>query len=379
MSKIATVCPACLNPALISETLPDGEAAQYCAQCGGIFPTRHDVTHFIDVRALPIMDLSLIATWHITQQAAAPLYQENNSNSCSTVDRADVQTFRNFMNLRGKVVLDLGSGVFQMPGYVQDSGCRQFIGIDPLPVNAPAAFELYTSLAEQLPFPDASFDVVILATSLDHVLNVQTTLAEIARVLKPNGDIYFWGGLVEHDTAYKEVAPHPIIMRGMFHSAGNFAADLVVYEQAQVAHKERLSNIDRDPVSYKHLLYDQYHVRHFSASVLIRLFSQAGFSLVNEQVFVNTAGVRLSTCMQFRIPLLQDTIHIINRQLAEVKQELHSTRQAVAALHADYASLIEGAGGKEQVAAAVHGTNRIVDLLSRVKNSIRWKRLKSNQ
>lgn len=43
------------------------------------------------------------------------------------------------------------------------------------------------NLNERLPFPDAHFDVVIMAEVLEHLPYPRITLAEIARVLKPGG------------------------------------------------------------------------------------------------------------------------------------------------------------------------------------------------
>ena len=52
-------------------------------------------------------------------------------------------------------------------------------------VNAPA---------ERLPFPDASFDTAVVTLVLCSVPNQEVALAEIARVLKPNGRLLF----IEH-------------------------------------------------------------------------------------------------------------------------------------------------------------------------------------
>jgi ubiquinone/menaquinone biosynthesis C-methylase UbiE len=48
--------------------------------------------------------------------------------------------------------------------------------------------------AENLPFPDASFDTAVFTLVLCTVPNPQTALAEVARVLKPGGKLLF----VEH-------------------------------------------------------------------------------------------------------------------------------------------------------------------------------------
>ena len=44
--------------------------------------------------------------------------------------------------------------------------------------------------AEAMPFPDASFDVVVFSNSLHHIPGMDRALAEAARVVKPGGLVY---------------------------------------------------------------------------------------------------------------------------------------------------------------------------------------------
>jgi ubiquinone/menaquinone biosynthesis C-methylase UbiE len=53
------------------------------------------------------------------------------------------------------------------------------------------AAEVIDASAEQLPFPDATFDTAVVTLVLCSVPNQQVALAEIARVLKPNGRLLF--------------------------------------------------------------------------------------------------------------------------------------------------------------------------------------------
>jgi len=50
---------------------------------------------------------------------------------------------------------------------------------------------LISGIGEKLPYPDKSFDVVILANVLDHTQNPLKVLSEINRVLKKDGLLYF--------------------------------------------------------------------------------------------------------------------------------------------------------------------------------------------
>ena len=53
------------------------------------------------------------------------------------------------------------------------------------------AAEVVDASVEKLPFPDATFDTVVGTLVLCRVPDQQTALAEIARVLKPNGRLLF--------------------------------------------------------------------------------------------------------------------------------------------------------------------------------------------
>jgi ubiquinone/menaquinone biosynthesis C-methylase UbiE len=48
--------------------------------------------------------------------------------------------------------------------------------------------------AEKLPFPDASFDTVVITLALCSVRDLSRSLAEVKRVLKPDGELRF----IEH-------------------------------------------------------------------------------------------------------------------------------------------------------------------------------------
>jgi ubiquinone/menaquinone biosynthesis C-methylase UbiE len=56
------------------------------------------------------------------------------------------------------------------------------------------AADVIDAPAERLPFPDASFDTAVVTLVLCSVQNQEVALAEIARVLKPNGRLLF----IEH-------------------------------------------------------------------------------------------------------------------------------------------------------------------------------------
>ncbi|KAI8022777.1 Methyltransferase-like protein 7A [Camellia lanceoleosa] len=127
---------------------------------------------------------------------------------------AEVAGFKSqiFTNLRGKakIVLELGIGTGpNLKYYASDNGVHVF-GIDPnrkMEKYAQAAaataglppenFKFIHAVAEALPLSDASVDVVVGTLVLCSVKDINMTLKEVMRVLKPGGLFLF----VEHVAA----------------------------------------------------------------------------------------------------------------------------------------------------------------------------------
>lgn len=100
-------------------------------------------------------------------------------------------------------VLEIGiGGGANLPFYGR--GVRRLVGVDPSPRLLARAREraawmpfpvlLHEGGAEELPFADASFDVVVSAWTLCSIPDVERALAEVRRVLRPGGVFRF----VEH-------------------------------------------------------------------------------------------------------------------------------------------------------------------------------------
>ena len=91
-------------------------------------------------------------------------------------------------------VLEVGSGV---TGLLYTFG-GDIVGVDPLAdeyrgrwPNRTRDVELIKAFGEELPFPDAAFEVALCYNVVDHAERPAEILAEIARVLKPGGLFYF--------------------------------------------------------------------------------------------------------------------------------------------------------------------------------------------
>jgi demethylmenaquinone methyltransferase/2-methoxy-6-polyprenyl-1,4-benzoquinol methylase len=95
---------------------------------------------------------------------------------------------------RGMRMLDVGSGT----GLVARRGAEivgnpdLVTGLDPSPgmlgsARLPAGVQLIEGCAEDLPFPDASFDFLSMGYALRHISDLSVAFREFLRVLKPGG------------------------------------------------------------------------------------------------------------------------------------------------------------------------------------------------
>jgi len=86
-------------------------------------------------------------------------------------------------------VLDVGAGA----GIVREMNfkdiAKQVCGIDPdeRVVENPYLHEAHVGLADNIPYPDSTFDVVFADNVLEHLPNPHLVFTEIRRVLKPGG------------------------------------------------------------------------------------------------------------------------------------------------------------------------------------------------
>ena len=160
--------------------------------------------------------------------------------------------FRDFIEAHaiGRV-LDVGCGVFGRPYYLDGYPSELIAGLEPLPMQKPADFELVRGLGEYLPWPDSSFSTVISATSLDHCLSLERTLDEMVRVLRPGGHILLWIGSNPGSTKF-EPDRSDFIPADQFHL---FHFDKAWFEPLLEEEFELLDRLELRCPGYSHILY----------------------------------------------------------------------------------------------------------------------------
>jgi len=95
----------------------------------------------------------------------------------------------------GTSVIEVGSGPH---GLIFGFGAGLSVGIDPLAVDYKRLFpelqcraNTVAAIGEELPFGDASFDVVLSDNVIDHATRPLAIVDELVRVLRPGGVLYF--------------------------------------------------------------------------------------------------------------------------------------------------------------------------------------------
>src|SRR6266496_6137403 len=157
------VCPVCQNELIFTDL---GRVS--CSQCGRTYVFDNGV---YDLTPLPPPDKEVLENWSLWEQLqenGSVSYTAEPENNLSVGTRDDAKAFGGFSNLSG-LVLDIGCGPQKMPSYGLDFP-GQLIGIDPLRGVLPKQFGFVQGIGEYLPFPPGTFDRVLFATSLDHML-----------------------------------------------------------------------------------------------------------------------------------------------------------------------------------------------------------------
>ncbi len=175
-------CPVCHAPI----------SGQRCTNCGR---TYSEIRGVFDMTPVPLPDPELekrATLWDSLQENGELAYRFDPTSSLSVGERDDARAFARFAQLRGRV-LDVGCGPQKMPSYGEEFE-GELVGIDPLVGVQPRDFEFVKGVGEYLPFRDESFDRVLFATSIDHMLSPALGIVSAARVTKRGGTLSVWIG-----------------------------------------------------------------------------------------------------------------------------------------------------------------------------------------
>lgn len=108
----------------------------------------------------------------------------------------DDEAFRDYILERLKpdhTLLDLGAGAGIVKAMNFRGLCAKVCGLDPDPriVDNPFLDEAKIGLGDEIPWPDATFDMVVADNVLEHLADPEVVFKEISRILKPGGLFLF--------------------------------------------------------------------------------------------------------------------------------------------------------------------------------------------
>lgn len=177
-------------------------------------------------------------------------YEKEDSASLAVEESVEGNCFSKFIKryLYGNV-LDVGCGPQEIPIYLNKYPVKNIYGLDPLLPHKSHPFSFAQGVAESIPWEDESFNVVIFATSFDHVFLVDKVIDEVKRVLCNNGYLLMW---VSFDENAKDYNP--------------YASDFEPYDKYHMFHNtkknyEELMNKHFEIVEY----YKSHYNNHFYA------------------------------------------------------------------------------------------------------------------
>jgi ubiquinone/menaquinone biosynthesis C-methylase UbiE len=124
-------------------------------------------------------------------------------------------------------------------------------GLDPLEPETKPDFEFVRGISEYLPWPDSSFSTIISATSLDHCISLDRSLAEIRRVLRPQGILLLWIGSIPGSPQYEPNNPEftPADQFRVFHF------DAAWFEPMLEAGFTIVDRVELQRIGYSHVMY----------------------------------------------------------------------------------------------------------------------------
>lgn len=168
-------------------------------------------------RRLEALDPEVFPQWKRLFENGKRSYYEQKEASCSHRDHWYARLFGAYIDVMATGrLLDVGCGPHGLPSYLNGYDLELVSGIDPLEPSSATPFEFVQGFNEFLPWPDRSFNTVVSGTSLDHVLSLEHSLAEVGRVLTENGRYIVWLASIPGSPPY-DPRSRPVVPRDEFH------------------------------------------------------------------------------------------------------------------------------------------------------------------
>ena len=190
--------------------------------------------------------------WKQRLQATKEAFVKTKVGNAAHVADPRSRLFRSLVEMyaAGRV-LDVGCGVFGRPYYLTSYPAELISGLEPLaPFEAPD-FELVQGISEYVPWRDESFSTVISASSLDHCMSLERSLAEMRRVLRPGGRLLLWIDSVPGAARYTPNEPRfePADQYHLFHF------DTVWFEPMLTEHLQIVDRIELRKREFNRVMY----------------------------------------------------------------------------------------------------------------------------
>lgn len=195
-----------------------------CPQCGGTDIALSDNATCRDCNHSVLIDGSnliyghpadLSDEWQKMQSDSIERYEDESYEEDETL----ALLFGGFIGAtvdRSEIVLDIGCGITpELPIYIRDLSLKRYLGLEPLPTSVQREYPcLVGAIAESIPLAAKSIGAAVLATSIDHIEKIDEAVAEMKRVLRPGGRIYFWIGLYEPEIMAASKTFENIVVNG---------------------------------------------------------------------------------------------------------------------------------------------------------------------
>ncbi|TLS69041.1 class I SAM-dependent methyltransferase [Mariprofundus erugo] len=227
------------------------------------------------------------AEWRqVTEKSLDEYIEYHDLQGYDELTRVVMQHFQNiafkYMHLSAgddARVLDVGCGVGRtLPLYARDiAGHSLYVGLDPIHVNVERDYHFLCAKAEdlaRLTFA-APFNLVLFATSLDHVRDVRVALDAVKTVLADGGYMVFWLGL--HDSSLVAETAGSQVLKKIFSCQGLLRRSLHLLKWLVTGLPALLLRCAaRERSLRKRMPLDPFHFHYFLDDDIDRLLSGHG-------------------------------------------------------------------------------------------------------